>query len=325
METPPALLEAPQIAYPRRQTIGRYADILYDQWFKKILGAEGNEDIILDILRELIPEREIESVSYDRKKRRKVNPFMDGHDAYFDIECKEKDGTRFVVEMQKSEQVNFPERSLFYSTFPIQEQVEAEQNKARRRRSHDQQFAYAPVYIISFLNFSMHKGSDRILYRYALQETMTGELMTDRINYIFLEMTNFKRDEVRPEDTFVEKISYAFTHMGSLKERPAVLMEKVFRKLFEACELKSLSEEDQTKYKEDMTTKMDWENILYTAEQRGTERGMKKGMEKGMKKGIEKGTRDTLVKTARRMIELGCSIQLAAEATGIPPELFLDN
>ena len=58
-ETPLGILEDPQIAYPRRQTIGRYADILYDQWFKKILGAEGNEEIILDILRELIPERDI--------------------------------------------------------------------------------------------------------------------------------------------------------------------------------------------------------------------------------------------------------------------------
>ena len=102
-------------------------------------------------------------------------------------------------------------------------------------------------------------------------------------------------------------------------------MEKVFRKLFEACELKSLPEEDQTKYKEDMTTKMDWENILYTAELRGTERGMEKGMKKGMEKGIEKGAQDALIKTARRMVELGCSIQLATEATGIPPEQFLDS
>lgn len=320
--TPPAMLEEPRIAYPSKLTIGRYVDILYDEWFKRILGADGNEGLILDILRELIPERAIVSVSYDRKKRRKVNPFIDGHDAYFDIECKEKDGTRFVVEMQKAEQVNFHERALFYATFPIQEQVEAERKSCRSRRSHDRQFDYAPVYIISFLNFSLHEGSERILYRYNLRETETGESMTDRIHFLFLEMTNFKRDSVRSDDSFLEKIAFAFTHMGSLKDRPAALMEEVFLRLFSACELNRLPEEEQTKYRTDMTTKMDWENILYTAELRGTEKGMKKGMEKGM----EKGAREALVTTARRMIrELGYTTAQAAEATGLAPKQFLDS
>ena len=322
---PPLKLEEPRIAYPSGPAIGRYVDILYDQWFKKILGAEGNEGLILDILRELIPERTIDRVSYTKKKRRKVNPFIDGHDAYFDIECTEKDGTRFVVEMQKTEQVNFPERALFYATFPIQEQVEAEIKDKKNRRSHDRQFDYAPVYIISFLNFTLHEGSDRILYRYSLLENSSGALMTDRINFIFLEMTNLKRDSVLPENSFAEKISYAFTHMGSLKERPAALMEQVFRKLFTACEIKQLSEEEQSQYKTDMTTKMDWENILYTAELRGTERGMEKGMKKGIEEGIEKGAREALVATARRMVQqLGYTTEQAAEATGLKPEQFLD-
>ena len=70
-----------------------------------------------------------------------------------------------------------------------------------------------------------------------------------------------------------------------------------------------------------MTTKMDWENILYTAELRGTERGMKKGIEKG----IEKGAREALVATARRMVrQLGYTTEQAAEATGLKPEQFLD-
>ena len=66
-----------------------------------------------------------------------------------------------------------------------------------------------------------------------------------------------------------------------------------------------------------MTTKMDWENILYTEELRGTERGMKKG--------IKKGAREALIATARRMVrQLGYTTEQAAEATGLKPEQFLD-
>ena len=341
---PPLKLEEPRIAYPSGPAIGRYVDILYDQWFKRILGAEGNEGLILDILRELIPERTIDSVSYTKKKRRKVNPFIDGHDAYFDIECTEKDGTRFVVEMQKTEQVNFPERALFYATFPIQEQVEALSKNRGQRKSHDRQFDYAPVYIVSFLNFSQHKGTDQVLFRYGLREDTLGDCMTDRINFIFLEMTNLAKDPILPEDSFAEKLSYAFTHIGSLKERPAALMEQVFQKLFAACELKSLTQEKQTQYKTDMTTKRDWENILYTAELLGTERGlakgiakgivegiekgmaegMEKGMAEGMEKGMAEGARNALIATARRMVlELGYAAAQAAEVTGLKPEEFL--
>ncbi|MBR1705603.1 MAG: PD-(D/E)XK nuclease family transposase [Bacteroidales bacterium] len=311
VEMPPSMLEEPKIRYVSSRAVGRYVDILYDKWFRRILESEGNKDVLLAILRELIPERRIADLFYGRRGRRKVNPFIDGHDAYFDVECRDADGTRFVVEMQRSEQVNFRDRVLFYSTFPIQEQVEAERKRLRRRRDHDRQYGYAPVYVVSFLDFSLHKGSDRVLYRYGLREEESGELMTDRITFIFLEMGNFRRVEIRPEDSFAEKISYAFTRMSTLSERPPALMEEVFRRLFEACEVSRLPEEEQTEYMEDnMTTRMDMENILFTAELRGEERGAVQA----------------LAATARRMVgQLGYTPEQASEATGLPPEQFLES
>ena len=71
-----------------------------------------------------------------------------------------------------------------------------------------------------------------------------------------------------------------------------------------------------------MTTKMDWENILYTAEMEGEERGRAEGRAEGR----EIGTRQALVETARRMVEqLGYLPEQAAEATGLSQEQFLCN
>ena len=301
---PRQTLQEPMIRYLQPMTIVRYVNILLDKWFKKILSAEANKETLLLILRELIPERDIQEITYNRKRRRKVNPFIDGHDAVFDVECVGKDGTRFVVEMQMTEQEHFYDRALFYSTFALQEQVLAESGKkaGKKRRTHDEQFRYMPVYLIGFLNFSLHEDTDKILYRYRLQEVDTGEQMTDRINYIFLEMTNFHQEEVLPENSFVEKISYAFTHMGSLKERPAALMERVFRLLFQACEIKTMERKDQQEYTTDMTTAMDRENILYSAEHRGELRGIKKGEQQTILLFMEK---------------FGITPEQAAECTGL--------
>ena len=72
------------------------------------------------------------------------------------------------------------------------------------------------------------------------------------------------------------------------------------------------------KYEKDMTTKMDMENILYTAEKRGEKRGEARGEAKGAAK--------ALVTTARRMVyELGYTVSQAAEATGLHPEKFMDS
>lgn len=83
-----------------------------------------------------------------------------------------------------------------------------------------------------------------------------------------------------------------------------------------------------------MTTKMDWENILYTAELEGEERGKAQGRAEGWAegraegraKGEEIGTRQALVETARRMVEqLGYSPQQASEVTGLAQEQFMHN
>lgn len=298
-------------------TINRYVNIMMDKWFKRILGAEANKAALMAILRELIPERDIVDLTYNRKKLRKHNLFEDGHDAVFDVECVDGKDNRFVVEMQQEPQTHFPERVLFYSTFPIQEQVIAahqeKDRKFKRRRkkksSHDSQFEYQPVYIISFLNFSLHKHTDQVLFRYDLREQSIGDLMTDRINFIFLEMTNYRKSEPDEDDSFAEKLSFALTHMGILKSRPAALIEKVFGLLFAACDVSTLTEQEQQQYtKEAMTTKWDRENILYTKWLDGKEEGLKEGREEERRW------------SASQFKKLGVSPDIIAEATGLSLE-----
>ena len=299
-DAPVGVLNSPQIHRPRRGTIGRYVNILLDEWFKKILGSSKNKDIILQ---ELIPEREIVDIEYNRKPVRKRNVFKDCHDAFFDVECVDGYGTRFVVEMQRAYQEHFHDRALFYSTFPLQEQVLARGKDADKEpESHDLHFDYPPVYVVSFLNFSFHPFSERIVYRYDLRERESGELMTDRVNFIFLEMTNYKRgyEEPHPEDSFAEKLSWAFTHMSSLTERPVALMEEVFAKIFEACEVRALDAEERKEYRKDMTTQWDIDDIANTRYWEGKAEGK--------------------VEDARAMLADGMKESLVAKYTGLTLE-----
>ena len=309
------LLQSAPIQHGNR-TVSRYVNILIDKWFKEILGAEKNKEALIGILKELIPERKIADIHYGRKNKRKQNVFEKCRDAVFDVECTDEAGARFVVEMQLEKQKHFHERALFYSSFPIQEQVLAK-DKKDNPQEHDKYFEYPPVYVISFLNFTFHRGSEQILYRYDLRERQTGELMTDRINFLFLEMPNAGDEEPSRDASFVQKLSWAFTHMSTLKERPVSLMGKVFEKFFAACEITAMDYNKQQEYTEDMTTKWDIHDQIATAWEEGRDEGREEGREEGRK--------EERLENARRLFSQGVSAETICQALGLHPEEFMGN
>ena len=106
---------------PAAFRIGRYASVLTDRQFKRIFGTEKNKRLTELLLRELIPERRIASLSFVSQEH--VNSRENARDIRVDIECTDEEGARFVVEMQLASQEWFRERALYYSTFAVQQQV----------------------------------------------------------------------------------------------------------------------------------------------------------------------------------------------------------
>ena len=248
--------------------IGRYARIIMDDWFKRTFGTEPNKGLLIMLLKELIPEHDIKDLTYVQQEH--INPFPGKKDALIDVECVDTDGTRFIVEMQVAKQRFFYERSLFYSTFGIQQQVE---------KSSSMDYGFPPVYFVGFMDFSLHEGSDRVLYRYSLREKETGEEMTGSLQFVFLELTNCRK-ALTPEATLLDNFCYALHNMEHLTDRPEELKEEIFKRLFKTAEIATFTPEERIKYENDMTTERDIQNYISYAREKGLEEGMEKGMEK---------------------------------------------
>ena len=114
----------------------------------------------------------------------------------FDVCCKTDSGEEFIVEMQKERQTYFRDRALYYSTYPLREQG----------RKGDWSYRLTPVYMVGILDFTLdhptgngtgEKGmEEKLIYRYSLRESETGEEMTenDRKNAL-----DYARQEGRQE------------------------------------------------------------------------------------------------------------------------------
>ncbi|MBO4402431.1 MAG: Rpn family recombination-promoting nuclease/putative transposase, partial [Bacteroidales bacterium] len=100
----------------------KYINPYTDFGFKKLFGTEMNKDLLISFLNALFnnSEKEIEDIQYLNSEN--LGDGSGDRRSVFDVYCTTRDGSRFIVEMQKAEQAFFKDRSVYYATTPIRQQ-----------------------------------------------------------------------------------------------------------------------------------------------------------------------------------------------------------
>lgn len=275
--------------------IDRYINFYTDFAFKKLFGTEMNKDLLISFLNALLHGREeITDVTYLNAEHLGTQEY--DRRAVFDVYCKNNRGEMFIVEMQKGEQQFFKDRSIYYSTFAIREQA------PRGVWNYE----LKGVYTIGILNFCLSgmEHSKDFYHEIKLMDIETKSVFYDKLSFIYLEMPKFTKTESELVTLF-DKWLYAIRNLASLMERPKILQDKVFERLFEVAEIAKYDRKERYEYEESLKNYRDWFSVMETAEIRGLEKGMKKGMEKGIKQGIEKGIKQGMEKGIKQGMEKG--------------------
>ena len=136
-------------------------------------------------------------------------------------------------------------------------------------------------------------------HRYQLLETKTLKRMTDKLEFVFVEVSKFDKSEDELE-TDLDKWLYLLKNMSTLLERPAALRDRVFGRLFDVAEYARLDDEERKNYVNAMNTARDTYNQIAYA--------LKKG---GEKKAYE---------IAQKMIAKGLDVDTIADLTGLTTE-----
>ena len=113
-----------------------------------------------------------------------------------------------------------------------------------------------------------------------MREDESGELMTDKLRFVFIEIGRFDKS---PEElkTNLDKWFYVLKNLHRLLERPAVLVDRIFRRFFEAAEVISLTMDEKKQYVSNMINERDTYNQIAYAREFGREEGIKQGLEQG--------------------------------------------
>jgi predicted transposase/invertase (TIGR01784 family) len=261
--------------------VEKYINPFTDYGFKRLFGEEPNKDLLLDFLNELLKAEQGQITNITYLKTEQLGVSMDDRKAIFDIYCENEKGEKFIVELQKTKQNFFKDRTVYYSTFPIREQA---------KRS-DWNFELKAVYTIAILDFIFDDDKqepEKYRYDVKLTDMETNRIFYDKLTFIYLEMPKFNKS-IEQLDTRFDKWLYVLRNLNRLDRIPDKLKEKIFDKLFETAEIARFNPQQIEYYEDSLKNYRDLKNSLDTAREEGEEKGKGIGIEIGIEKGIEKG------------------------------------
>ena len=269
--------------------MSRYANILNDDAFKVIIFTPGNEELMARMLEVLLPGKVITKLEFRPTEQHGLA--VSDKISNFDAVCTSDTGEMFIVEMQGLPQKSYADRMICYSSFPIRMQLEQKLKDIQEGKGKPMDYGLLPIYVVSFVNFTIDHTDEAILQdglvsRYCICSPMTGEVMTDSLQFVYLELDRLsaKLGEDSKCKSLLEQLAYSLKYMRELDECPKAFENKLFSLLFRASEYANLDVLKQLQVNQIMRTELD----RIAENNYALEKGMEQGKATMRKEDIKK-------------------------------------
>lgn len=265
----------------------KYVNPFTDFGFKKIFGEEASKPMLIDFLTNLLPETHIVDLTF--KDKDKLGQTEDDRKAIYDIYCENNLGEKIIVELQKAKQNYFKDRTVYYSTFPIQEQAE--------KGEWNYQLKY--VYCIGILDFKfddkVKNGEGEVIHTVQLKD-QNNKIFYEKLKFVYLEMPHFVKEEYELE-TRLDKWLYFIRHLEDFQNIPEIFKDDVFIQAFEKAEIAKYSEEERHDYEQSLKIYRDLKGVIDTA--------------------FDDGQTKRTLEIAKRLKDKGMDTDFITETTGL--------
>jgi predicted transposase/invertase (TIGR01784 family) len=251
----------------------RYVSPFTDFGFKKLFGEEASKPVLIDFLNSLLPESHIVDLTF--KDKEKLGHIEEDRKSVYDIYCQNDKGEKIIVELQKAKQNFFKDRTIYYSTFPIQEQAE----------KGFWNYELKSVYCVGILDFTFEDklkagAQGEVLHTVQLKD-QNNQLFYNKLKFVYLEMPHFHKSE-HELGTRLDQWLYFIKHLEDFQSIPLIFQDAVFIQAFEKAEIAKYTPEELDDYQQSLKIYRDLNNVIDTAYGDGIKTIAKKLKEKGM-------------------------------------------
>jgi len=278
----------------------KYIDPFTDFGFKHIFGTESNKRFLISFLNDLL-DIDDKIVNLEYRNLEKLGLNIVDRKAIFDVYCTDEKGDSFIVELQRSAQRYFKDRSIYYTSFPIQEQS----------KKGDWDYRLTKIYFIGILEFAFddlrlktNREDNKYLTKVQLYDCDEKEVFYDKLTYYYLEMPKFRKTE----EELSSHLDYWLYYLNNLTETtkiPEILkQDKLIEEAYSVAEFLALDKDEQFTYQQDLKARWDNKACLDFAKESGLEQGEKKAK----------------IEIAKNLLLAEMDINFICETTGLDEE-----
>jgi predicted transposase/invertase (TIGR01784 family) len=271
----------------------KYVNPFTDFGFKKIFGEEASKPMLMDFLTSILPESNIVDLTF--KEKEKLGKTEEDRKAIYDIYCENSSGEKIIVELQKAKQNYFKDRTIYYSSFPIQEQAE----------KGEWNYSLKAVYCIGILDFKFDDdkiSKAEVIHTVQLKD-QNNQVFYDKLKFVYLEMPHFNTTEDKIK-TRIDKWLYFIKHLEDFQSVPEIFKDEIFKQAFEKAEIAKYSPAERDEYEQSLKVYRDYKNTIDTA----------------FDEGKLEGKAERNFEVAKSLKENGVSIEIIIKTTGLTKE-----
>ena len=254
-----------------------FADPTIDFAFKRIFGTEKYKAATIGLLNSIIEGVNIVDVEFLNTELGREN--ADDKNCIIDVLAADRNGNRYIVEMQNAKQPTFLQRMVYYTSKVIAH-LDGEVGI--------QEYNLRSTYAIAFLNFNAEaitEISGRYHLHYHTIESGCGNKLPSSPEYHFFDLKEFTRIFRKSSGEITNATDYWLYLLTGSKEMDAMPDwaegDKAYEAYFEASKVASFTPQETIKYDKDMMTERDRINSINYARQEGREEGREEGLMEG--------------------------------------------
>lgn len=272
-----------------------------DFGFKKLFGTELNKELLISFLNSLFAGDRKRIVDLRYLNTEVQGPYYGDRNSVFDVYCVTEDGGHFIVEMQRSDQPYFKDRTVYYASASIVQQAP---------KGGAWNYKFEDVCVVGILNFifpNKEYDDNNYVHKVMLKDADDNHVVYDKLTFCYVEMPKFNKtmDQLA---TMQDKWLYVLKNIYSLLEQPKELQDKVFTKFFKVARIAMFTPEERLAYM--VSQKHYWDNLNTIAY------SFEKGEKAGKEAGIAEGEAKAKLEMAQKLLDMGLSKEMILEATG---------
>ena len=300
--------------------MSNFVNLKTDWAFKKLMGQERQ---MLSFLNSLLSEEygEIKSITFENVEFTPVHP--QGRGVIFDLLCTTEKNDKIIVEMQNYSQLFFKTRANYY-LYTLMSKVlnrGVKWNKMKEDIPH--------LIGVFFLNKRFEEEKKSIVETEEF-DRIDKIPFWDRMRKYFIILENFdftKIEQPSSKDCWIEIIKNLGERMYKISPSVYENADPALLELIERAQFCNLTDDELARYEAGLKAiedEIDFEEMLEEAKVKIAAEAHSKGLAEGHAEGHAEGIKENQIETAKKMLNMGMSIDLIAEISGLSKEEIKD-